>query len=70
MFIKLIDLTSGGHGVSRHNIQVPPAQHARYLCVVCQRFNVIVPDGPRICPNCRQNEDEDLNPMVEREQIQ
>ncbi|GFY45808.1 hypothetical protein TNIN_261501 [Trichonephila inaurata madagascariensis] len=52
-------------------VQVPPAQHARCLCVVCQRyFNVIVPDGPRICPNFRQNEDEDLNPMVEREQRQ
>ncbi|GFX68345.1 hypothetical protein TNCV_2817191 [Trichonephila clavipes] len=50
-------------------VQAPPAQHARYLCIVCRRFfNVIAPHGPRVCPNCRQNEDEDLNPMAEREQ--
>ncbi|GFY44087.1 hypothetical protein TNIN_442651 [Trichonephila inaurata madagascariensis] len=52
-------------------VQVPPAQRARYLCVVCRRFfNVIVPNGPRVCPNCRQNEGDGLNPMVEREQRQ
>ncbi|GFY78986.1 hypothetical protein TNIN_362591, partial [Trichonephila inaurata madagascariensis] len=52
--------------------QAPPPQRGRFFCILCRRFFFVeVPEGfafrnmPRICANCRRQEDDDdpdLNP--------
>ncbi|GFQ72960.1 hypothetical protein TNCT_687231 [Trichonephila clavata] len=55
---------AGDDVVQRNVVQV---QRRRCICLLCRRlFCPTGPQAPRVCPSCRQDENQDINPLAER----